>query len=127
MHPSDTASALVALDATIRIVGPSGARSLPASEFFALPTRNPARENVLEPTDVLAEMTLPPLKARTRSTYHKVMDREAWTHAVVAAAIVLEMDGADLHACTHRAQRRRPDAMAGSGSRTAAGRSARDT
>ena len=28
----------------------------------------------------------------TRSTYHKIMDREAWTHAVVSAAIVLEMD-----------------------------------
>src|SRR5262245_46379686 len=28
----------------------------------------------------------------TRSTYHKIMDREAWTHAVVRAAIVLEMD-----------------------------------
>jgi xanthine dehydrogenase YagS FAD-binding subunit len=24
--------------------------------------------------------------------YHKVLDREAWTHAVVSAAIVLEMD-----------------------------------
>jgi xanthine dehydrogenase YagS FAD-binding subunit len=27
-----------------------------------------------------------------RSTYHKVMDREAWTHAIVSAAIVLDMD-----------------------------------
>ena len=27
-----------------------------------------------------------------RSTYHKIMDREAWTHAVVSAAVVLEMD-----------------------------------
>src|SRR5437016_13491349 len=26
------------------------------------------------------------------STYHKVLDREAWTHAVVSAAVVLEMD-----------------------------------
>src|SRR6185369_13836865 len=25
-------------------------------------------------------------------TYHKIMDREAWTHAVVSAAMVLEMD-----------------------------------
>jgi xanthine dehydrogenase YagS FAD-binding subunit len=27
-----------------------------------------------------------------RSTYHKVLDREAWTHAVVSAAILLEME-----------------------------------
>ena len=28
-----------------------------------------------------------------RSTYHKVMDRDAWTHALVSAAVVLDMDG----------------------------------
>jgi xanthine dehydrogenase YagS FAD-binding subunit len=28
-----------------------------------------------------------------RSAYRKVMDREAWTHAVVSAAVVLAMDG----------------------------------
>src|SRR6185436_1043705 len=37
VHPSDTAVALVALDAKFRIAGPSGDRVLPASEFFALP------------------------------------------------------------------------------------------
>ena len=92
VHPSDTASALVALDATFKIAGPSGERSLPASDFFTLPTKNPARENVLEPDEILTEVTLPAVKTGTRSTYHKVMDREAWTHAVVAAAVVLEMD-----------------------------------
>jgi len=35
---------------------------------------------------------LPASRPGTRSMYHKVMDREAWTHAVVSAAIVLEMD-----------------------------------
>ncbi len=29
-----------------------------------------------------------------RSLYHKELDREAWTHAVVSVATVLEMDGA---------------------------------
>jgi CO/xanthine dehydrogenase FAD-binding subunit len=36
---------------------------------------------------------LPPPKPNSRSTYHKILDREAWTHAVAGAAIVLEMDG----------------------------------
>ena len=31
-------------------------------------------------------------RAAMRSTYYKVLDREAWTHAVVSAAIVLDMD-----------------------------------
>src|SRR5579872_3525376 len=47
VHPSDTAPALVALDAKFRIVGPSGERTVAAADFFRLPTDNPARENVL--------------------------------------------------------------------------------
>jgi len=91
VHPSDTAPALVALDATFRIVGPDGERTVAASDFFTLPTLDAARENVLKAGDVLASIALPRARATVRSTYHKIMDREAWTHAVVSAAIVLEM------------------------------------
>jgi len=92
VHPSDTAVALLALDAKFRIAGPSAERTLPAAEFFALPQQNPAQENVLAPDEALAEIQVPATRMGTRSTYHKIMDREAWTHAVVSAAIVLEMD-----------------------------------
>jgi len=92
VHPSDTAPALVALDATFSVVGPAGERQVGASEFFALPRQNPARENVLGDEDLLAAIELPAPAAGTRSAYHKVMDREAWTHAIVSAAVVLEMD-----------------------------------
>jgi xanthine dehydrogenase YagS FAD-binding subunit len=92
VHPSDTAVALVALDARFRIVGPSFERVLPAADFFALPQQDAARENVLGAGEVLAEIHLPAPRPGWRSTYHKIMDREAWTHAVVSAAIVLEMD-----------------------------------
>jgi xanthine dehydrogenase YagS FAD-binding subunit len=92
VHPSDTAVALLALDAKFRIVGPGGERVLPAAEFFALPQQNPSRENVLAADEALAEVQVPAPREGTRSTYHKTMDREAWTHAVVSAAIVLEMD-----------------------------------
>jgi xanthine dehydrogenase YagS FAD-binding subunit len=92
VHPSDTAPALVALDAQFHIVGPSGERVLPASEFFQLPRVDAARENVLTKDEVLAAIQLPAARPGTRGAYHKVLDREAWTHAVVSAAIVLEMD-----------------------------------
>jgi xanthine dehydrogenase YagS FAD-binding subunit len=92
VHPSDAAPALVALDARFRIVGPSGERLVPAAEFFVLPRDNTARENVLASEDVLASVQIPAARAGTRSTYHKILDREAWTHAVVSAAIVLELD-----------------------------------
>ncbi|HEV2198939.1 MAG TPA: FAD binding domain-containing protein [Bryobacteraceae bacterium] len=93
VHPSDTAPAMVALGATFRVVGPSGERTVPASDFFVLPKQNAARENSLKDDEVLASVQLPAPRAGTRSTYYKVMDREAWTHAVVSSAIVLEMDG----------------------------------
>jgi xanthine dehydrogenase YagS FAD-binding subunit len=93
VHPSDTAPALLALGATFRIVGPGGERKVPASEFFVLPRANPAKENVLADEDVIVGVDLPAARPGMRSRYVKVMDREAWTHAVVSAAVVLEMDG----------------------------------
>jgi xanthine dehydrogenase YagS FAD-binding subunit len=93
VHPSDTAPALVALDASFRIAGPSGSRIVPARDFFVQPGTDPARENVLADDEILAEITLPAAPAERRSTYVKVLDREAWTHALVSAAIVLDMDG----------------------------------
>jgi xanthine dehydrogenase YagS FAD-binding subunit len=92
VHPSDTAVALVALDAAFHLSGPAGDRVVPAREFFTLPTADASRENVLKDGEILASITLPAAHAGVRSTYHKVLDREAWTHAVVSAAIVLEMD-----------------------------------
>jgi xanthine dehydrogenase YagS FAD-binding subunit len=92
VHPSDTAPALMALGATIRILGPSGDRRVPAAEFFVLPRHDAAHENVLGNEDVIVSVHVPAAAPGTRSAYHKVLDREAWTHAVVSAAVVLEMD-----------------------------------
>jgi xanthine dehydrogenase YagS FAD-binding subunit len=92
VHPSDTAVALMALDANFRVWGPSGERVIPASNFFVLPQRTPERENILADDEMLTGVELSAPRPGTRSMYHKVLDREAWTHAVVSAAIVLEMD-----------------------------------
>lgn len=93
VHPSDTAPALVALDAEFSILGPRGERVVAAREFFTLPRQDPSRETVMGDDEVLKEVTLPPVPASVRSTYRKILDRESWTHAVVSAAVVLEMDG----------------------------------
>jgi xanthine dehydrogenase YagS FAD-binding subunit len=94
VHPSDTAPALVALNATFRIVSPAGERVVLAAEFFTLPRVDAAHENILKDDEALASVTLPaPPPGGMRSTYHKVMDREAWTHALVSAAVVLQTNG----------------------------------
>lgn len=91
VHPSDTAPALVALDAKFHITGPAGDRVVPASDFFQLPRVDASRENVLSKDEILTAVELPPPSALHRSTYHKVLDRESWTHAVVSVAIVLDV------------------------------------
>lgn len=93
VHPSDIAPALAALDASYKIIGPNGEKNLSASEFFLLPNIDPAKENVLTDNELLAGVSIPRSGKNTRSAYNKVMDREAWTHAVVSVAMVLEMDG----------------------------------
>ena len=91
VHPSDTAPALVALDARIHLVGDTGDRWLPIREFFVLPSEDVSRENQLRPGEIVTELELPP-HAGMRSVYTKVTDREAWTHAVVSTAVVLTLD-----------------------------------
>ena len=92
VHPSDTAPALMALGATFRVLGPNGERRIPVADFFVLPRQNAQQENVLGNEDVIVSVQVPAAKPGTRSTYHKVLDREAWTHAVVSAAVLLDMD-----------------------------------
>lgn len=93
VHPSDTAPALVGLDATFRVAGPDGERTLPAADFFVLPRDDAGHENVLGDDEVLVAVDLPAPGDGVRSSYHKVMDRATWTHAVASAAVVLDMDG----------------------------------
>lgn len=93
VHPSDTAPALLALDARFRVVGPDGERTVDGPDFFVLPRDNPERENVLTEDEVLTAVEFPRPGQSVRSAYRKLMDREAWTHAIVSVAVVLDMDG----------------------------------
>ena len=91
VHPSDTAPALVALDAQIHVIGNTGDRWLQIRDFFVLPREDVTRENRLRPGEIVIELELPP-HAGTYSSYTKVSDREAWTHAVVSTAVILTVD-----------------------------------
>jgi xanthine dehydrogenase YagS FAD-binding subunit len=93
VHPSDLAPAIVALDANVHIAGPSGERDVPSAEFFVLPRQDARHENVLADDEMIMWVDVPVAQPGTRSTYRKIMDREAWTHALASAAVVLRMDG----------------------------------
>jgi xanthine dehydrogenase YagS FAD-binding subunit len=88
VHPSDTAPALVALEAVVRVTGPDGGRPVPAEKFFILPGTDYTRENVLARDEIVTEIVLPPQTRGTRGTYRKVRARGSWDFALTAAAVV---------------------------------------
>jgi xanthine dehydrogenase YagS FAD-binding subunit len=93
VHPSDTAPALVALDAKVNIWGRRGTRLVPISSFFVLPKDSLVKENVLEPGEIVTEILLDAPPAGARSTYRKVRERASFDFALAGAAIVLVMAG----------------------------------
>lgn len=92
VHPSDTAPALVALDARLKIAGPRGSRVVPIGDFFVTPGQNISKENVLEQGEILCEILLPKPDG-SRSTYRKVRERGAWDFALASVALRVELEG----------------------------------
>ena len=93
VHPSDLAPALIALGAAVKIVGPEGEKSMSLEEFFTLPAANPFRENVLEPNEIVVEVSVPAPKPNTKSFYLKAREKGAPDFALSSVAGVFEMDG----------------------------------
>ena len=93
VHPSDIAPVLVAFEAIFQLAGPNGEREVPAAEFFVLPRVDPVNENVLDESELLARILVPAPAGNTVSSYYKVMDRAAWTHAEIGVATVIQREG----------------------------------
>jgi len=93
VHPSDAAPALVALNAQITIAGPAGEKTIPLEKFFVLPAVDFTRENILKPGEIVTEIFIPQPKAGSKGFYHKVRERQAWDHAIVSVATVLQSSG----------------------------------
>ncbi len=87
VYPSDLAPALISMDAHAVIASPRGERKIPLEGFYALPSQNVRRENVLGQEEVLREIHLPPAKKEEKSAYVKLKERGAWDFALVSAAV----------------------------------------
>ncbi len=94
VHPSDMCVALAALDATVHLSHPHGARSLPFLDLHRLPEDAPHIETALEPGELITHLEIAPLEANSRSTYRKVRDRASYAFALVSVAAVLRVDRA---------------------------------
>jgi len=89
-HPSDTAPALAAYEATLRIAGPRGTKLLPIDKFYILPSQDVRKETVLKPNEILTEILLPFQAKGLRSSYRKVRARQSWDFALAGVALALK-------------------------------------
>lgn len=93
VHPSDTAPALIALNATAKVVGPNGPKDIAFDKFFAGPRTNVLKENVLERGELLTEISVPAASANMKSTFIKVTQREVYDFAIVSVAVAAQIEG----------------------------------
>ncbi len=92
-HPSDLAVALVALDASVHLIGREGERQVPLTGFYRLPGTTPHVENELRPGELIAGVSVPALEWARRSAYVKVRDRQSYEFALTSAAVALDVAG----------------------------------
>ncbi|MCY3732194.1 MAG: xanthine dehydrogenase family protein subunit M [Rhodospirillaceae bacterium] len=92
VSPSDTAPALVVLDARMVIRNAGGEREVGAEEFFIGPGVDIERMTVLEAGDLLTAIRIPVTWAGSRFYFEKVADRNTWDFPLVniASAMVVE-------------------------------------
>jgi len=86
VNASDTAVALEALNARVKIVGARGTRTIPVAEFFG------SFPNALEEGDIVTEIQVPTLRDGARQTFVKFRLREAIDFALVSVASVVSIE-----------------------------------
>lgn len=90
VHPSDTAPALLALDAKLEIARPgSGRRTVAAANFFVGPQTDITRMNILGKDELLTRVIIPRASLGSKQNFTKVQIRQSWDFALVAVATVL--------------------------------------
>jgi len=93
VSPSDTAPALVVLDAEMVVRSRRGERVVPAKDFFLGPKTDITRMTVLEPRELLVAVRIPARWAGARFYFEKVRDRQSWDFALVSVASALDVQG----------------------------------
>ena len=92
VHPSDAATALLALNASATVAGPAGQRSVAFDNYFAGPREDVLRENVLKANELLVNVTVPALAPNTKTAWFKLKDRQVYDFAVVSVAAVVTQE-----------------------------------
>lgn len=84
--PSDMCVALAALEATVRVVGPDGDRTISFDEFHRLPGNKPQLDNTLGEHELITAIDLPAEGYADYHSYLKLRDRNSYAFALVSVA-----------------------------------------
>jgi xanthine dehydrogenase YagS FAD-binding subunit len=93
VSPSDTAPALVALDAQMVIRNAGGERVVGARDYFIGPWLDITRMTALRPGDLLVSIRIPSTFAGKPHYFEKVRDRQVWDFPLVNVAAAFTMNG----------------------------------
>ena len=91
VNPSDTAPALVALDAKMVIRSSGKERVVEAEDYFIGPATDITRTTVLRPGDLLTAIRIPKTWAGAQFYFEKVRERKAWDFALVNIASAMSI------------------------------------
>ncbi len=92
VSPSDTAPALVALDARMVVRNADGEREVAAEDYFIGPDVDIERMTILEPGELLTAVRLPSEWAGAKFYFEKVADRNTWDFPLVNIAAAMFVD-----------------------------------
>ena len=93
VNPSDTAPALIALDAQMVIRSPGGERVVDARNYFIGPSTDITRMTVLQPGELLTAIRIPATWAGADFYFEKIRERQVWDFPLVNIAAALKMSG----------------------------------
>jgi xanthine dehydrogenase YagS FAD-binding subunit len=96
VSPSDTAPALIALDAKLVIRSRSGERVVDAEEYFVGPAIEITRMTVLRPGELLTAIRIPATWAGAQFYFEKVRDRQVWDFPLVNVASAMKAAGGQI-------------------------------
>jgi xanthine dehydrogenase YagS FAD-binding subunit len=86
VNPSDTAPALIALDAKMVIRSTKGERVVDAENYFIGPGTDITRMTVLQPGELLTTIRIPSSWAGAHFYFEKIRDRQVWDFPIVNIA-----------------------------------------
>lgn len=93
VSPSDTAPALVALEATMIATSANGSREIRAEDFFVGPAVDIVNMTTLQADEILVSVRIPNTWANAEFYFEKVADRNVWDFALVSIATAMKIEG----------------------------------